>query len=106
VEHEPQVRDLGLEPLLLLPLPFPLSLQQVRAIERHRHLRGQGVEELAIGSLERHVHGGHLQDDPAQAAVLETERQRAQGEVVVRAAALGHEDPLAAGSFQDREVPR
>ena len=48
VEHEPQVRDLGFQPFLLLALPLALALQEVRPIERHRHLRSQGVQESAV----------------------------------------------------------
>jgi len=103
--HRVLVVLLGLELLLLLALPLPLALDQARAVQRHRHLRGQRVEEAPVRALEGDVHRGHLEHDAAQALSLEEQRQRAEQEVAgLRPAALGHEVALLAGALDHGEV--
>ena len=100
MHHPPEVAHLGLQPLLLLLSPLALALEEASAIQGHRHSRGQGIQEAPVRIVEG---GGDLEDDAAEPAVLQEQRQRVQRRSP-RIAAGGHEVRLPGAALQDLQV--
>ena len=111
MDHAAQVRDLGLQARLLLPLPLALAFDESRPVQRHRHLGGEGVEEPPVRSLEGHALHRHLEHDAAEAAVRQEERERAERRLAGLTPGLRDEvaflaRPLRQGQVARREAER
>ena len=106
VHHAPEVGDLGLQARLLLPLPLALALDEPRPVEGHRHLGGEGVEELPVRSLEGHAVHRHFEHDAAEAAVLEEEGQGAERHLAALAHGLRDEVAFPARPLRQGQVAR
>ena len=107
MHHAPQVRDLRFQALRLRPLALPVALHEPRAVQGHRHLRGQRVEQAPVRALERHAGGGDLDQDAPQTALLVQERQRAARGLLGSlgsAPGVGHERALAGRPLHQGQV--
>ena len=78
---------------------------EAHAVQGHRHLRGEGVQEAPVRAFDEDGGRLHLEHDAAQAAVLQEEGQRVERRRSGLLARFGYEMRLLARALQDREVP-